>query len=109
MMKLLGSSFSIAMCDVSAESVVSHQIDPSEVWTDIRRSVAAHGRPGWIADQPIVPYAKEIDPGPPPVRGFTACWCCHGMGFMAHGAFGARTFDRCAVCKGLGQAEVERF
>jgi hypothetical protein len=44
---------------------------------------------------------------PGPVMGSSAFLCCercNGLGFLRAGAFADRTYPRCPVCKGLGQA-----
>lgn len=39
--------------------------------------------------------------------GFTPCEPCGGLGFHRSGDFANRSFPRCTVCKGLGQAYLD--
>lgn len=43
-----------------------------------------------------------------PTAGHKTCEPCAGMGFRRTGDFADRKFVRCADCKGLGQAYLER-
>lgn len=38
---------------------------------------------------------------------FLSCQGCDGRGFLRSGDFYHRTFPRCKVCQGLGQAYLE--
>jgi hypothetical protein len=52
-------------------------------------------------------FAPGARPIMPRSTGFLRCERCSGLGFLRAGDFADRTFPRCPVCNGIGQAYLE--